>query len=130
MKYAIIDQSGNVVNAVELDPSALLQTIKTNDDGEEITLPPAWSPPADHIAVAHDSASVGWSYKDGSFVAPTPVAAPVIPAEQQIVALEAQSLMPRALREIILKDTTNPAYAKVKALDDEISALRSQIVKG
>ena len=63
---------------------------------------------------------------------PDPVPAPT-PDEQksdllgQIAALESSSLMPRALRDIILKDTTNAAYAKTKALDDQITALREQI---
>ena len=48
----------------------------------------------------------------------------------QIVILEAGSLMPRALRDMILKDTTNPAYTKTKAIDDQITALRASLVNG
>lgn len=47
----------------------------------------------------------------------------------QIVVLEGQSLMPRPLRDIILKDPTNAAYTKVKALDDQIATLRAQLTK-
>ena len=63
---------------------------------------------------------------------PDPVPMPT-PDEQksdllgQIAALESSSLMPRALRDIILKDSTSAAYAKTKALDDQITALREQI---
>lgn len=63
---------------------------------------------------------------------PDPVPSPTISDQKsdllgQIALLEATSLMPRALRDLILKDTSNPAYAKTKALDDQITALREQI---
>lgn len=57
----------------------------------------------------------------------------------QIEALEAQNLLPRVTREFMLLSfattaagmgvdpNTNVAYVRVKALDDEIAALRSQL---
>lgn len=46
----------------------------------------------------------------------------------QITVLENINLMPRPLRDIILKDETNPAYGKVKTLDDQIIALRNTLI--
>ena len=63
---------------------------------------------------------------------PDPIPAPTSDEQKsdllgQIAALESSSLMPRALRDIILKDPANAAYTKTKALDDQITALREQI---
>jgi hypothetical protein len=63
---------------------------------------------------------------------PDPVPAPSTGEQKadllgQIAFLEAFNIIPRALRDIILKDSTNAAYAKTKALDDQITALREQI---
>lgn len=58
---------------------------------------------------------------------------PITPVDQnaalwaQIFDLEAQKLMPRALRDIILKDASNPAYQTVKALDDQIKSLKAEM---
>lgn len=52
MNYAIIDETGLVVNAVAWD-------------GES-----PWMPPAGHIALPLLEASIGWTFKDGAYVPP------------------------------------------------------------
>ncbi|MGR2663129.1 DUF4376 domain-containing protein [Chromobacterium haemolyticum] len=59
MRYALIDSSGNVVNVVEWD----------GEYGES-----SWSPDHDLTAVQSDTASVGWVYKNGEFLAKLPEA--------------------------------------------------------
>lgn len=57
---------------------------------------------------------------------------PQPPVQAQIEALERQELMPRALRDHLLEayaekgKTSDPAYLKVKALDDQIAELRAK----
>jgi len=60
-------------------------------------------------------------------------------AAAEIVRLEAASMMPRVVREYLLADLKDkavkaglnlmllPAYVKVKALDDQIAALRAKL---
>lgn len=62
-----------------------------------------------------------------------------IPAIQQIAQLESATLLPRVTREFMLTSfaaqaaaasidpMTSPAYAKLKALDDQIAILRKSI---
>ena len=69
---------------------------------------------------------------------PAPVD-PKIEAAAKISALESQTLLPRVVREYImgafkaealklgLDPMLLPAYVKVKALDDQIAALRAQL---
>ena len=115
MKHAIINSDGLVVNVIELE------------DGSD------WTAPEGCQNVQSDEAQIGWSYGEGVFTAPVVVVPEKTNAEKkaqfltQIAVLEASNLMPRALRDIILKDSTNAAYAKTKALDDQITALREQI---
>jgi len=64
---------------------------------------------------------------------------PSIPALQQIASLESATLLPRVTREFMLTffatqaaasgtdPMTSPAFAKLKALDDQIAALRRSI---
>jgi len=64
---------------------------------------------------------------------------PPIPALQQIAVLESATLLPRVTREFMLisfaaqaaaagiDPMTSPAYAKLKALDDQIAVLRKSI---
>lgn len=47
----------------------------------------------------------------------------------KISEIEAAYLLPRPLRDMILKDETNPAYAKTKEIDDKIAELREQLVE-
>ena len=104
--YAIIDGNGNITNMV-------------NWDGVS-----QWAPPAGLTPVQTDTASVGWTYANGAFVAPPE---PVIPAptiEQQIADLEA-TMTPRRLREA----TNGTDNGWMKALDAKIVALRAQIPK-
>lgn len=61
------------------------------------------------------------------------------PASGQIVALERKEMLPRVVREYLLGDfavkaaaagkspTELPAYVKLKALDDQIATLRTQL---
>ena len=43
---------------------------------------------------------------------------------RQIAAIETVNNMPRPLRDLLLTNTTAPSYAKIKAIDDQITALR------
>jgi hypothetical protein len=52
MQYAILDSTKTVVNVIEWD-------------GES-----DWTPPAEHIAVPLLEGGIGWTFTDGSFVAP------------------------------------------------------------
>lgn len=54
--YAIIDDTGNVLNLVVVDPQDILNK--------------NWSPPDDCLAIETDIASVGWTYKNGQFAPP------------------------------------------------------------
>ena len=45
----------------------------------------------------------------------------------RIASLERESLMPRALRDLILANPAHPGYAKVKELDDEINAEKAKL---
>jgi hypothetical protein len=110
MKYAIVNQTGAVVNSIELEN------------------PADWKAPEGCTVVPHEHACVGWTTVDGVLTAPPVVVMPMLPT-QQIVALEVNNLLPRPLRDLLLKDPTAPSYAKVKVLDDQIAALRAQLVK-
>lgn len=104
MRNAVIDANGNIVNIVDVEIGA------------------EWSPPEGHTLVQSDTACIGWTYANGSFVAPA-LPAPTPPTiEQQIAALEAQQT-PRRIREAI-KDPT-----WLDALDAQIAALRAQLPK-
>lgn len=46
---------------------------------------------------------------------------------RQIDQIEQINAMPRPLRDMLLQNTSAPGYAKVKLIDDQISALRKQI---
>ena len=52
MQYAILDSTKTVVNVIEWD-------------GES-----DWTPPAEHIALPLLDGGIGWTFVDGSFVAP------------------------------------------------------------
>ena len=115
MKHAIVNSEGIVVNVIDLK------------DGAE------WSPPEGFAIVEADKAEIGWLHDGADFIAPV-VPEQVKTTDQKrsdiysnIIGLEAYHLMPRALRDIILKDPANAAYTKTKALDDQITALREQI---
>jgi hypothetical protein len=73
--------------------------------------------------------SAGWVDVTGQWPpAPTLEERNVVVLEE-IVQLEVKSLLSRPLRELLLKDTTAPGYAKVKALDDQIATLRATMQK-
>lgn len=115
MKHAIINSDGLVVNVIELE------------DGVE------WTPPEGMENIQSDTAEIGWSYAGGIFTAPV-IMPPTKTVEEQktellsnIAYLESSNIMPRSLRDIILKDSTSAAYANTKTLDDQITALRTQI---
>jgi hypothetical protein len=53
------------------------------------------------------------------------------PTVKKIAAAESSALMPRAMREFMLEQpgaANKPWFAKVKALDDEVAALRSKLI--
>lgn len=70
---------------------------------------------------------------------PAPADPPPNPAREKLDALERQHLLPRVVREYLLGDfaakaaatgknpSALPAYVKLKALDDQIAALRAQL---
>lgn len=82
------------------------------------------------------SGSVPITDEEAAALAPKPVAPS---AQEQITALEQQTLLPRVTREFMLLSfastaqgmgvdpTTNIAYVKVKELDDQIAALRAKL---
>lgn len=47
---------------------------------------------------------------------------------QQITSIEQSSGLPRAVRDLVLSNTSAPAYTRTKAVDDQIGALRAQLV--
>lgn len=75
----------------------------------------------------------------GNVAEPADAPPPISPLEQ-IATLERGTLMPRVVREFMLTSfaataagqgidpMTSPAYVKVKALDDQIAALRRAMV--
>lgn len=124
MKYAVINEKGQVVNSIILEDAS------------------KWIPPEGHQIVASDEASPGWIYNDGVF------SAPVVPSSEpsneqknalilaDIAAIEAKQ--GRALRQCALgkgadaytlKDgsTSTPAQ-DLAILESQIAALRSQLV--
>lgn len=120
--FALI-QNGKVAVALRVSPSSIY--------------------PADYakqFIVAPDEVEVGWSHNGSVFAAPPPPT----PSEeatlikQQIAALEASQLMPRATREFMLllsesmfspaQLAANPGYQAVKAFDLQIKALRDQLL--
>jgi hypothetical protein len=54
MDYAVIDNTGLVVNVVQWDGST------------------PWEPPAGHIALPLLDGGIGWTFADGQFVPPPP----------------------------------------------------------
>lgn len=97
--YAIIDSSGNVVNSVVLDPSALLPMSSTDQNtGDTIDIPALWVAPDGCIAIESDVASIGWTYTNGEFTAPPvpqiTIEAPTPPTladlQAQLAAITAQ----------------------------------------
>ena len=85
MNYAIISSTGLVVNTIEWDGATF------------------WQPPASHTAVATTEAGIGWTYANGTFIAPepeprpVPEPAPVLTTEQK---LNAAGLTVAELREL------------------------------
>lgn len=83
-------------------------------------------------------AVLAWLAK-GNTPAPADVPDPKQVAQGKISALEAQNMLPRVVREYVLGAFKTeaqkagldpmllPAYVKLKALDDQISALRAQL---
>lgn len=76
---------------------------------------------------------------EGNTPTPADVPDPKLAAQGKISALESQNMLPRVVREYLLADFADkavkagrdpmllPAYAKLKALDDQIAALRAQL---
>jgi hypothetical protein len=85
MNYAIISSTGLVVNTIEWDGATF------------------WQPPAGHTAIATDEAGIGWTYANGTFIAPEPEPrpepepVPVLTTEQK---LEAAGLTVAELKEL------------------------------
>lgn len=74
---------------------------------------------ADEIA-AHDARAAAWD-ADASARANAGIM-------QQIDSIEKSSGLPRALRDLMLVNTNAQAYPRVKGIDDQIAALRTQLV--
>lgn len=100
------------------------------------------------LSSAEDWASIGdgptrgavlaWLAK-GNTPAPADTPDPKQIAQGKISMIESQNMLPRVVREYLLADFADkavkagldpmllPAYAKLKALDDQIKALRAQL---
>jgi hypothetical protein len=83
MNYAIINNTGLVINAIEWDGIS------------------PWQPPAKCTAVATTEAGIGWGYVNGQFTpppaSPVPEATPELTTEQK---LEAAGLTVAELKEL------------------------------
>lgn len=100
----------------------------------------SWQPPDDSYVMLSESdgqvAGIGYQFVNGAVVVPPP---PEVPIKTQINNLERQDLIPRGVREFMLKSlekeaaeagvspTILPAYVKLKARDDQIKLLRAQL---
>jgi hypothetical protein len=91
MRAVLIDQSGNVTQAVVLDPT-----------WQDTTSPFHWTPPAGLTVVVEDNAGIGWTYASGTFSpppqppAPPPVILPPDPVAVLRAALLAKGVLTQA----------------------------------
>ena len=79
MNYAIVSDSGIVINTIEWDGIS------------------PWQPPARCTAVATTEAGINWMYIDGAFTPPEPESEPALTTEQK---LEAAGLTVAELKEL------------------------------
>ena len=105
-----------------IEHAALLQ--------ERGDIPSTWKAIATNYSGAFPGvAQEAWEWNEESITVNAVKATEIDDAaiKAKILSLELSSGLPRALREIILKDSSNPAHDKVKTLDDEISVLRNNL---
>ena len=103
--YAVIDETGLVVNTIVLEEGSL------------------WEPPEGHTIIQSDVASIGWTYAAENFVRPPEPTLPPPTILEQIYALEVR-ITQRRLREAILSSAGAAWLAEV---DGQIALLRTQL---
>ena len=112
MKHAIIDNSGNIVNVIELDYGS------------------TWTPPDGFISIKSEAAIIGGTYSEGNFIAPSlpELVPPTI--NEKIVALES-GITIRRLREAGSDSAGGSLSGRcwMKEIETKITELRAELTQ-